>query len=305
MSRYRCQRCAARPPFPLSTGLGGSVICGHCGSLMERRGWLSGSLILLAGTLLLGVGIAALPEAIDGLASLASGVPSLSRAVARLDPPPAPERRPLALLQGDLVEQLAEGDLAWIPTTEPMPDGGIRYQFRRRLGEPEPSLEQLKAMIANPPNYDEEREAIGTLLRELERVGVAIDLEATRKQGAAGEWDHAERTMRLQPQVVEKGTVEFLRVLNHESIHVAQSCAGGGLRARPRPLGLPKVMHPEMAAQLKDPMYGASPPQERELEREAYANQHQIGLGAKLLRRYCRPHPALAMWRISSRHLPA
>ena len=69
MSRYRCQRCAARPPFPLSTGLGGSVICGHCGSLMERRGWLSGSLILLAGTLLLGVGIAALPEAIARFAA--------------------------------------------------------------------------------------------------------------------------------------------------------------------------------------------------------------------------------------------
>lgn len=305
MSHYRCRRCAARPPFPLSTGLGGAVVCGHCGSLMERRGWFSGGVVLLAGTLLLGVGIAVLPEAIDGLTSVASGVPSLSKVVARLDPPPVPERRPLVLLQGDLVERLAEADLAWIPTTEPMPGGGIRYQFRRRLGEPEPSLEQLKAMIANPPDYGEEREAIGTLLRELERVGVAIDLEATRKPGAAGEWDHAERTLRLQPQVVEKGTVEFLRVLNHEAIHVAQSCAGGGLRARPRSLGLTKVMHPEMEAQLRDPMYAASPIEEQELEREAYANQNQIGLGAKLLRRYCRPHPALAMWRISSRHLPA
>ena len=305
MSRYRCRRCAARPPFPLSTGLGGSVVCGHCGSLMERRGWLSGGVVLLAGSLLLGVGVAAVPEALDGLTSVASSVPSLSRAVARLDPPPVPERRPLALLQGDLVERLAEADLAWIPTSEPIPGGGIRYQFRRRLGEPEPSLKQLQGMIANPPDYSAEREAIGLLLRELERVGVAIDLEATRKPGAAGEWDHAQRTIRLQPRVVEKGTVEFLRVLNHEAIHVAQSCAGGGLRARPRPLGLTKVMHPEMEAQLKDPMYANSPFEERELEREAYANQNQIGLGATLLRRHCRPHPALAMWRMSSRHLPA
>lgn len=305
MTRYRCRRCAARPPFPLSTGLGGSVVCGHCGSLMERRGWFSGGGVLLAGALLLGLGVAAVPEAIDGLTSVASSVPSLSRAVARLDPPPVPERRPLALLQGDLVERLAEADLAWIPTSEPMAGGGIRYQFRRRLGEPEPSLEQIQGMIANPPDYSEEREAIGLLLRELERVGVAIDMEATRKPGAAGEWDHAERTIRLQPHVVEKGTVEFLRVLNHEAIHVAQSCAGGGLRARPRSLGLSKVMHPEMEAQLKDPMYADSLFEERELEREAYANQNQIGLGATLLRRHCRPHPTLAMWRISSRHLPA
>jgi hypothetical protein len=305
MSRYHCRRCTARPPFPLSTGLGGSVICGHCGSLMERRGRLSGGVVLLAGPLLLTVGIVALPEVINGSVRLASVVPGLSRAVARLDPPPATERRPLALLQGDLVERLAVADLAWIPTTEPIAGGGIRYKFRRRLGEPEPSLEQIKAMIDNPPDYGEERAAIGSLLRELQRVGVAIDLEATHKPGAAGEWDHSQRTMRLQPLVVQKGTVEFLRVLNHEAIHVAQSCAGGGLRARPRLLGLSKVMHPEMAAQLKNPMYADSPLEERELEREAYANQHQIGLGAKLVRRHCRPHPALAMWRISSRHLPA
>ena len=305
MSRYRCRRCAVRPPFPLSTGLGSAVVCGHCGSLMERRGRFSEGVALLAGTLLLGVGIAALPEAIEGMTSVATSVPSLSRAVARLDPPPAPERRPLALLQSDLEERLAAADLAWIPTSEPLPGGGIRYQFRRRLGEPEPTLEQLKAMIVNPPDYSVERQAIGTLLRELERVGVAIDLEATRKPGAAGEWDHAERTMRLQPQVLEKGTVEFLRVLNHEAIHVAQSCAGGGLRARPRPLGLSKAMHPEMETQLQDPMYASSTLEERELEREAYANQNQIHLGATLLRRHCRPHPALAMWRISSRHLPA
>ncbi len=305
MSRYRCRRCAVRPPFPLSTGLGGAVICGHCGSLMERRGGLSGGVFLLVGTLLVGGGIAALPDAIHGLAGVASGVPGLSRAVARLDPLPAPERRPLALLQGDLVERLAEADLAWIPTAEPTAGGGIRYLFRRRLGEPQPSVEQLKSMIVNPPDYGEEREAIAALLKELERVGVAIDMEGTRKPGAAGEWDHAERTMRLQPMVVEKGTVEFLRVLNHEAIHVAQSCAGGGLRARPRRLGLATAMHPELAEQLKNPMYATSPLEERQLEQEAYANQHQIGLGVRLLRRYCRPHPALAMWRINSRHLPA
>jgi hypothetical protein len=271
---------------------------------MERRS-RSGGLVLAAGTLLVGLGLLALPDAIDGLAIVASGTPSLARVVAQLDPLPEPARRPLALLQGDLVDRLAQADLAWIPTTEPIEGGGIRYLYRRRLGEPTPSVERLKAMVDNPPDYGAERQAIARLLQELERAGVAIEVTEPRKRGAAGEWDHARRTLRLQPMVVEKGTVEFLRVLNHEAIHVAQSCAGGGLRARPRRLGLATAMHPEMEQQLNDPMYAASGGEERELEREAYANQHHIGLGAELLRRHCRPHPALAMWRISSRHLPA
>lgn len=305
MSRYRCRRCPHRPPLPLSTGPGGSVVCGHCGSLMKRRSWLPGGATLLGSTALLGLSLVMLPDALRNVAVLTSSTPGLSRLAARLDPPPDLDRRPLTLLNSDLLERLSEADLAWVPTTELIPGGGIRYLYRRRLGEPPPSLEQLKAMMIQPPNHAVERAAITTLLQELERVGVAIELAGTRKHGAAGEWDHGQRTLRLQPMVVEKGTVEFLQVLSHEAIHVAQSCAGGGLRARPRRLGLPTAMHPELANQLANPMYTAIAPEERELEREAYANQHRIGLGAELVRRHCPPHPALAMWRISSRHLPA
>ena len=305
MSPYRCRGCSLQPPHPLFTGSGGSVVCGHCGSLMERRsGPLRGGSFLFSA-LLFGLGLGALPSALERLALVTSTTPGLAEVVARLDPPPAPSRRPLALLQGDLLDRLSEADLAWIPTTEPLPGGGIRYLYRRRLGEPQPSIEQLQAMVSTPPDLSQERQAITTLLQELERVGVAIELGPTRKRGAAGEWDHAERTLRVQPLVVGKGTVEFLRVLNHEAIHVAQSCASGGLRARPRSLGLSLAMHPELASQLANPMYAGSDPQVQQLEREAYANQHHIGLGADLVRLHCRPHPALAMWRISSRHLPA
>jgi hypothetical protein len=305
MSRYRCRRCLDRPPLPLSSGLGRSVICGHCGSVMERRRWLLHGARLLAGTAMLGLSLVVFPEAIENVAVLTSRTPGLSQLASRLDPPPERDRRPLSLLEGDLLERLSEADLTWIPKTEPIAGGGIRYLYRRRLGEPPPSLAQLKAMVIHPPNHIVERAAIATLLQELQRVGVAIEMEGTRKRGAAGEWDHSRRTIRLQPVVAQKGSVEFFRVLNHEAIHVAQSCAGGGLRARPRPLGLATAMHPELARQLDDPMYATSSPLERKLEREAYANQHRLGLGADLVRRRCRPHPALAMWRINSRHLPA
>ncbi|MFN9619523.1 MAG: hypothetical protein ACK55X_07430 [Synechococcaceae cyanobacterium] len=293
MPRYRCRRCTRRPPLPLSTGHGGSVVCGHCGSLMERRSLLPGLGTLLMGGGLLALCWLALPDAIEGLAMLASGTPGLTRLVAVLDPPPEPSRRPLGLLHGDLFDRLAEADLTWIPTAEPVPGEGIRYSYRRRLGEPPLSVAQIQRLMADPPDHAAEREAITLLLQELERVGVAVELAPTRKSGAAGEWDHAERTIRVQPLVVEKGTVEFLRVLNHEAIHVAQSCVGGGVRARPLRLGLDTRMPSELSEQLGAALYAGSSAAERVLEKEAYANQHRFDLGAALVRRHCAAHPAL------------
>jgi hypothetical protein len=88
--------------------------------------------------------------------------------------------------------------------------------------------------------------------------------------------------------VVAKGTVDFARVLNHEAIHVAQSCAAGGLRAVPRQLGLSQAVAPEFKVHLDDPLYAGVSDGERALEREAYANQGQLEMGATLVRTHCR-----------------
>jgi hypothetical protein len=83
--------------------------------------------------------------------------------------------------------------------------------------------------------------------------------------------------------------VEFAKVLNHEAIHVAQSCRNGHLRAIPRPLGLGEQLPPDLQAVLSDEVYRSAGPLERRLEREAYANQDRLGLGAQLVRSHCRP----------------
>ncbi|MEB3170688.1 MAG: hypothetical protein VKK43_04885 [Synechococcaceae cyanobacterium] len=297
---YVCRRCSQRPPLPLATGVGRQMVCGHCGSLMVRRSLLPAVGTLLMGGGLIGLSLLALPDALQGLAIMASGTPGLSQVVAYLDPPPPPAQRPLALLNGDLMDRLAEGDQSWIPTAEEVPGQGIRYHYRRRLGEAPLSIAEIQARMADPPTFAEERRSLLALLQELQRVGVALEVAPTRKQGAAGEWDHAERMIRLQPLVVQKGSEEFLRVLNHEAIHVAQSCAGGGLRARPVPLGLPTAMNAELAEQLNAVLYKGAPPLEQQLEREAYANQNRFGLGAELVRQHCPPHPALSAARPES-----
>jgi hypothetical protein len=206
----------------------------------------------------------------------------------RFDPPPEPRQQPLALLQGDLLERLSEGDRRWDPSVEYLPDGGSRYLYRRRPGEPVPTLAQLRNRMEFPPTYSAERQALIRLLRTLQGAGVQLELTQPHKPGAAAEWDASHRTLRIAPSVPDKGTVDFARVLNHEAIHVAQSCRGGGLRSAPRPLGIDQRLSPMEAAELDSPTYAEAGPQERSLEAEAYANQDQLGIGEALVRRHCR-----------------
>ena len=186
-----------------------------------------------------------------------------------------------------LLQQLATADRQWLPRAETLPSGAVRYHYRRRANEPKLSVAELRALIANPPSFWAERLAIGELLTVLAKAGVRLELSQPRKPGAAGEWDPAARTMRIQPRVVAKGSVEFARVLNHEAIHVAQSCSNRGLRSRPRPLGLPSAVPDHLTGVLNESLYSKASEQERQLEREAYANQTRLSLGAQLVRRHC------------------
>ena len=161
--------------------------------------------------------------------------------------------------------------------------------YRRRPGDPELSLDEIKALIANAPNHAAEREEIRTLLIDLQRVGVQLALAVPIKPGAAAEWDPAARTIRINPDSVGKGTVDFLRLLTHESIHVAQSCRAGQLRSTPTLLGLPTEMPAELERTVSQAIDTNTSSWELQLEREAYANQHRGELGARLIRRYCPP----------------
>jgi len=286
LSRYRCPICR---DLPLRVRLtpGRRALCARCGGPLRRdRSLGAGHKFALALTGLL-LTVAAIPDLIGGVASLATAPAGLPRLLTRLETMPDPAQRPLALVEKGLYEQLAAGDRRWLPTAEPLPDGSTRYLYKRRPGEPELTVNEIQALMADPPSHEQELQAIATLLRTLEKARVRLVLEEPRKTGAAAEWDHLARTLRIQPDVPQKGTVDFAQVLNHEAIHVAQSCAAGGLRLRPRVLGLSRKLDPALQRHLDEPLYAGASPWEKELEQEAYANQHDLELGATLVRSHC------------------
>lgn len=232
--------------------------------------------------------------------------PLATTAHAAVSEPLPPGPRPLALLQGDLMERLQRGDEAWRPRAVPLPGGGTRYLYKRRKGDPPLSLAQLRVLIANPPSFEAERRSIVNLLLLLDRLGTSVSLSPPMKQGAAAEWEARRRSLRIRPDIPDRGSVEFARVLNHEAIHVAQSCGAGSLSAKPRPLGLPLPVEsgswsastgmegsPGIEGessgfrQLQSPVYAYISPSTRQAEIEAYALQDRLGLGERLVRQHC------------------
>jgi hypothetical protein len=294
MKRLYCRRCQARP-LRLVVLRSGIPVCGECGHPLELQ--RSIELWPVVGGLLLGavLALSLLPQASRlPMARIPSwpAAPQGREGGAPVQPSPsggpAPVRAPATLPPDWLLGELAAADLQWIPRSEVLADGAVRYVVKRRVGEPELNLEQLRALIADPPTYAREQGLILSLLKALQRAGVHVSLMEPRKVGAAGEWDPAGRALRIQPRVVAKGSLDFAQVLNHEAIHVAQSCRGGGVARAPRPLGLATAMEPELERHLREPVYAKATDLELRLEREAYANQHDLELGLTLLQVHCR-----------------
>lgn len=208
---------------------------------------------------------------------------------ATLPPRPGPRQEPAEGIGAaePLLAELERADRQWRPRVERLPDGGLRYWYRRQPDGTPLSLAEIRRLVTHPPSFAAERLAIISLLRRLQAIGVAVHLEPPRLAGAAAEWDPASRRVRIKPQVLSQGSRSFALVLNHEAIHVAQSCRGGSLGARPVPLGLSQVMPASLAAALHDPPYQQAGEWQKALEREAYANQHDLGLGLVLLEQHC------------------
>lgn len=187
-----------------------------------------------------------------------------------------------------LFAQLAVGDREWLPRAEPIPGGGVRYLYKKKPGEPALTLDQIKDLMRHPPTFTQERSVIRSLLAKLRMSGVSVQLASPRKLRAAAEWEPARGVMRIRPDLPRKGSREFARVLNHEAIHVAQSCSNGSLTAKPMPLGLSRQVDGLDLKHLNEPIYSNASAAERVLEEEAYANQDNLQLGLALISTHCR-----------------
>lgn len=202
-------------------------------------------------------------------------------------PSPTPRGRIEGITSSNLWHQLAIADASWAPRLAWQSDGKVALHYRRRLGEPPLSLWEIFGRMRQPPRFAAERAAIQELLAVLNQAGIRIQITPPRQSRAAGEWEPSLRVLRVHPSVLQGGTLELARVLNHEALHVAQSCRNGSISAFPVPLGLPDRLPTPIQGVMADPLYRRASADGQRLEREAYAAQDQLRLGALWVRRMC------------------
>lgn len=205
------------------------------------------------------------------------------------------EERPLAAAEdGDLWLRLQRSDALWLPRVEVRNDGRRVYRLRRLAGDPPLDLVGIQALERAVDPFAAERRQVRELLDGLRRHGVRLRLGTPRRSGALAEWEPRAQVLRLRPDALDQGHRGLARILNHEAIHVAQSCAAGGLNRPPQLLGIPRTLPPDLEPVLGSATYALLDDGARELEREAFAGQGIPGLGVRLIRRHCPPATAAA-----------
>ena len=118
-------------------------------------------------------------------------------------------------------------------------DGSSFYNYLKRPGESEISLEEIKERISLGSDfYKNDREEVINLLKRINELKINNKLEHI-DNGALGLWNPGKDTIFIDYRVIDMGSQTFLNVLSHEVIHVAQSCFSGSRKNFPERIGLP------------------------------------------------------------------
>ena len=93
--------------------------------------------------------------------------------------------------------------------------------------------------------------------------------------------------LHLTTELIKSGSYIFLDVLNHEIIHIAQSCYGNSLTSIPKRIGLPLDFNKSIQTTLDHKLYSKNTKEGLLIEREAYTYSDKDGAAEKLLDRFC------------------
>lgn len=273
MYLYQCPACDCLP-FRYRKKPALIPNCVRCGRKLEKVSRVGTGYRWALGLAGLGISLLTLPDLIAHWHTEGSNHLPFRDLMGSLAPAESAIRQSTTVNPNDLMIQLESADQQWEPQEEVLADGSTRYLYKRRSDERDLSVAELRQMVDSPPTFEQERQDILQVLGTLKKAGVKVMLEQPIKNGAAAEWDHRMGKLRIQPQLAQKGSVDFLRVLNHEAIHVAQSCRGGSLNAKPVALGVSAGKNDDsINKKLKDPIYSDISQSEKKLEKEAYSLQ--------------------------------
>ena len=186
-----------------------------------------------------------------------------------------------------LINKLENADNNLIPKYEANPQVGGFYKYKKTNFSPELSISEIEEWINNPPKFNTEKNFILEQINLLDNLDITIALVNFENNKIAAEWVHKKKFLKINIQSIKNGTKVFAKILNHEIIHIAQSCNGGEVSSEPILLGLEINLNKEEKHFLGSNIYKNKSKKELNLEKEAYSHQKKLDFGTELITKYC------------------
>lgn len=127
--------------------------------------------------------------------------------------------------------------------------------------------------------------SIAQQVNSLESLGIQLLVGDPSIEGASAEWDAGTRTMTISESTLQQGAPMVLQAMNHEAVHVAQSCKAGGVGQAGTPLGI--AVSGEAVQAVQHEVYANASAQEKQMELEAYTLTNQAGAGVAAAVQHC------------------
>ena len=185
------------------------------------------------------------------------------------------------------LEELRKGDDKHQPKLKVGEFGRVSYHYYRMEGEAKKTPKQLDELIKNKKEFQNAQQKIAQLLTILADFNVLVVVGEPRLKGAAGEWDPSRQTIRIGPSALAQGSEVTLKILNHEAMHVAQSCHNGGINYKPKALEIELSPTKIFQRQLNSDIYSQIGAKTKRLESEAYSYEYSNKAARHFLAKYC------------------
>ena len=188
----------------------------------------------------------------------------------------------------NLIFELTEADKGLTPQLKYKNDGGAYYSYKKKPGESDLSLSEIRKRIFLGNNfYKQDRQKIKVLLKEINDLKINNKL-SNIDSGALGIWIPNRNLLVIDFKVIKMGSPTFLDVLRHESIHVAQSCFNDSKNNFPKRIGLPLEFSKKINLNLSHNVYSQNSEEVMYIEREAFSYSKIDGVAIKLLNKFCK-----------------
>ena len=149
------------------------------------------------------------------------------------------------------------------------------------------SQKELLYLIKNPESYLYEEKFIKETLNVLNNFGISLILSDFQNEKGSAYWVPKNKLIKIDKKAINSGSLTFARIINHEMIHIAQSCKGGSINSIPELIGIKERMNEEKHILLKSKVYKNLSKYEISLEKEAYSYQDNLLAGKYLINKFC------------------